>query len=288
MSRRQFLGSGAGLVLSGLLGSALANSPTASAATRPTVANARMVTDIQKEALAVLGRDTLRLSGSLPNPALLPGTDTMPGIEHIVLLMLENHSFDNIFGMLGRGDGFILGSNGLPIATNPYPDGNLQHAFLMPSVVQLTDQPSQEWRCSNMAYNYGKMNGFVSAPISPVISGDVGAVAMGYFDETHLPFTYSLASVFPIADRWFCSLLGQTDPNRRFLIAGTSGGMTDDISTSENETALQDVLLAVPSPTIFDLLTTFNISWLDYNATYPLGDTAEEYPVDDTATALIY
>ena len=51
---------------------------------------------------------------------------------------------------------------------------------------------------------------------------------MGYWTGDDLPFTYSLASTFPIGDRWFCSLLGQTDPNRRYLIAGTSTGMTDD------------------------------------------------------------
>ena len=52
---------------------------------------------------------------------------------------------------------------------------------------------------------------------------------MGYWDAQDLPFTYGLATQFPIGDRWFCSVLGQTDPNRRYLIAATSMGMTDDI-----------------------------------------------------------
>jgi len=41
---------------------------------------------------------------------------TQPGIAHIVVLMMENHSYDNLLGMLGRGDGFTLGANGLPTA----------------------------------------------------------------------------------------------------------------------------------------------------------------------------
>jgi phospholipase C len=286
ISRRRFIGSTAGLALGGVLGSALASS-SAGGTTSTTTAGASTITEIRAAALEAVGRDRLRTPGSLPNPALPAGTDTMPGIEHIVLLMLENHSFDNIFGVLGRGDGFTIGSNGLPTATNPYADGSLQHAFLMPSVAQLGDTPSQEWQCSNMAYDKGRMDGFVTAPISPG-SSPVGAVAMGYFDRSHLPFTYSLASVFPIADRWFCSLLGQTDPNRRYLIAGTSGGMTDDIAESVSLTALQDPLLAEPDPTIFDLLTAYNISWIDYNASFPLGDTAELYPVTDSAIAAVY
>jgi phospholipase C len=84
-------------------------------------------------ALRALGRTVLRHPGSRPFPGLPAGTDTLPGIDHIVVFMLENHSFDNIFGMLGRGGGFTLGSNGLPTATNPYPNGKIQHAFRMPT-----------------------------------------------------------------------------------------------------------------------------------------------------------
>ena len=56
-----------------------------------------------------------------------------------------------------------------------------------------------------------------------------GAVAMGYWTQHDLPFTYSLASSFPVAVRWFCSVLEQTYPNRRYVIAGTSAVMTDDV-----------------------------------------------------------
>ena len=53
-------------------------------------------------------------------------------------------------------------------------------------------------------------------------------MVVGYWTRDDLPFTYSLASTFPIAGRCFSSLLGQTFPNRRYLIAGTSAGMTDN------------------------------------------------------------
>jgi phospholipase C len=234
----------------------------------------------------------VRSPGSLPYPALAAGTDTMPGIEHIVVLMMENHSYDNLLGMLGRGpgqtprgDGFTIGRDGRPTATNPYPDGSIQKAFRMPTTCQLPGQPSQEWAASHNAYNNGRMDGFVRTPISPAGTEIVGGVAMGYWTEEDLPFTHSLASTFPIADRWFCSVLAQTDPNRRYLIAGTSAGMTDDIGTSPGN-AEQDSLLGVPAPngTIFNQLDKYGISWTDYVYSFPTGATPELFLANDAKT----
>lgn len=229
-------------------------------------------------ALKALGRDSLRQPGTLPFPDLPPGTDTIPEIEHIVFLMLENHSYDNIFGMLSRGDGFTKGPDGKPLNTNPYPNGTIQHAFPMPNTCQLPQRPSQEWMASHNAYNNGSMDGFVRTQISPTIPEIVGGVAMGYYTAEHLPFTYSLAEQFPIADRWFCSVLAQTWPNRRYLIAGTSRGLTDDNS---NITAGY-----APAGTIFNEFDKYNISWLNYAADWTTisGATPDFYGANDYAS----
>jgi phospholipase C len=229
----------------------------------------------QYPALQVLGRKCLRQPNSLPFPNLPAGTDTMPAVEHVVVLVMENHSFDNILGMLGRGDGFRLGPGGVPKASNPYPDGSIQHAFHMPTTCQLSGSPSQEWAASHTAYDDGLMDGFVRA--QPSAGTDAG-VAMGYWTGADLPFTYSLASTFPIADRWFCSVLGQTDPNRRFLIAGTSGGMVDDVNISSQAALLTETV----NGTIFQRLSTYGIDWANYVSSFPLGATPELYPVNDT------
>jgi phospholipase C len=99
----------------------------------------------EAEALRVVGRTTLCHPDSLPNPALPAGADTMPEVEHVVVVALENHSYDNFLGMPGRGpgqrprgDGFTFASDGLPTATNPYPDGQPQRAFRMPTTCQLS------------------------------------------------------------------------------------------------------------------------------------------------------
>ena len=62
---------------------------------------------------------TLRQPGSLPDPKRAAGSDLVPEIENIVVVMMENHSFDNMLGMLGRGDGFPLDARGTPKAACP-------------------------------------------------------------------------------------------------------------------------------------------------------------------------
>jgi phospholipase C len=190
-----------------------------------------------------------RKPGSLPFPDKAAGTDTLPEIDHIVVLMMENHSYDNYLGMLSRGDGFTLGADGLPTNWNPTPDGRRQLAFPMPSDCQQNGHPSQEWVACHQQYDGGSNMGFVTSASGPV--------AMGYWDGSSIPFYYSLASTFPLADRWFCSLLGQTFPNRRYLTAATSAGMVDD----EVGQVTSD---AAPNGTIFDRLDAHGISWRNY------------------------
>jgi phospholipase C len=200
--------------------------------------------------------------------------------------MMENHSYDNFLGMLPRGDGFTLGSNGLPTASNPYANGQIQQAFEMPNTCQLHGSPSQEWETSHLAYANGKMNGFVSARLGTAPKTIGGAVTMGYWTRKHIPFLYSLADAYPVADRWFCSLLGQTTPNRKFLIAGTSGGETDDPTTNKSPAALQAFVNPVPNGTIFEMLTKHNITWTDYAALLNITSVTEEYDYGNDKTLL--
>ena len=195
----------------------------------------------------------LQQPGELPYPHLPAGTDTIPQIEHIVVLMMENHSYDNKLGMLRRpgADGFRLNRDGRPTATNPYADGRIQHAFRMPTTCQ-NGTVTQEWGNSHTQYDNGKMDGFVVTS---------GAESMGYWQQADQPFYYSMAREFPIADRYFCSVLGQTYPNRRYLLAATSIGQIND-----TEPALTDY---PANGTIFDQLNAHGLAWKDYYSTLP-------------------
>ncbi len=287
VTRRSFLAGSAGLVAAGSVG-ALVGRAAASPRLAGPLAGLGTPDATQAEALRVLGRSSLRLPDSLPFPSMpAGGVDMLPEVEHIVVLMLENHSYDNFLGMLGRGrkqrprgDGFTLGRDGLPTAANPYANGRLQRAFRMPTTCQLEGKPSQEWKQSHIQYADGRNDGFVIS--------DSGAVAMGYWTQQDLPFTYDLATQFPIADRWFSSCLAQTDPNRRYLIAATSSGMTDDIGVSPGGIVPDATLVAPANGTIFDRLTTYGISWADYYTSFPTGVTAELYPEQDAAVTALH
>jgi phospholipase C len=142
------------------------------------------------EALAALGktRKDLRKPGSVPDPRHAPGTDLLPGIEHIVLIMFENHSFDNIWGLLEREDvdGFPIDKHtGKPSLISKYDNGTIQHAFPMVRTCQ-NDQPMVNWNSSHFQYNNGSMNGWVTA-------GGYKPVSTGYFTKEQLPFLNSWA-----------------------------------------------------------------------------------------------
>ena len=195
--------------------------------------------------------------GQRPEPSLPAGTDRLPQIKHIVVLMMENHSYDNYLGMLaGRGEGFGLDPDGQPAASNLDAAGNPLRAHHLTSTVQVADVPCQSWHATHQQWNTGKMDGFVTSAqeVKPDADPTRG---MGYWTERDLPFYYGLARTFPLADRWFSSCLGPTFPNRRFLIAGTANGLIDDLPFH--------LLDYPPAGTVFDLLTRHEISWANYH-----------------------
>jgi phospholipase C len=192
--------------------------------------------------------------GSRPFPHLPAGTDTIPKIEHIVVLMMENHSFDDHLGTLGRGDGLTPGRDGRPVNYNPDPAGGFVRSFHNPNTVGYADNHiTQSWNASHLCWDHGTNMGFVAA---------CGAASMGYWTGADLPFYHSLATHFPIADRYFCSVMAQTYPNRRFLIAGTALG---DVSTNASGISPTDA----PNGTIFDRLDEHGISWKNYYPDVP-------------------
>jgi phospholipase C len=197
-----------------------------------------------------------------PEASVEAGASRLPQIEHIVILMMENHSYDNYLGMLaGRGDGLAVGPDGLPTASNNAADGTAVPLRHLAGTGQQAKVPTQSWNASHLQWNEGACDGFV-ASIEETVPGGDGRVAMGYWTEEDLPFYYSLARTFPLATRWFSSCLGPTFPNRRFMIAGTAHGLIDD---------LPFCMIDHPERgTLFDLLTAHGISWVNYHHLSPV------------------
>jgi phospholipase C len=223
--------------------------------------------------------DGLRRPDTLPDlsrPAGEP-TDALP-FDHIVFVMMENHSFDNHLGMLPvRGqplaDGLSIGPRGLPTNANPYQGGAVTIARNR-SLCQPGNAGSQTWHDTHQQINGGAMNGFAATGLGSMI----------YWDQPDLPFYYSLANTFCLANRWFCSAPCQTYPNRRFLMAGTAFGL---ISTT-----VSSVTKYPPNGTIFDRLSAHDVSWANYFVDVPTSaiilDTVTKYPLNIRPIAEFY
>ena len=155
-----------------------------------------LIGSIESLLAATFRRGRAKGVGERPDPSRPEGTDRLPQIGHIVILMMENHSFDNYLGMLGRGDGFTLDADGNPTATNFTQAGEPVRAFHLPSTSQHPNVPTQSWVASREQFDGGSNDGFVSSIERAGLEGDP-KVAMGYWTERDLPFYSASPGPFP-------------------------------------------------------------------------------------------
>jgi phospholipase C len=201
-------------------------------------------------------RDDLGDAARLPDPTRPPGTDCLPAVDHIVLLMMENHSFDNYFGTLGHGDGLAKEPDGGWGPRNEVLNGTVVPPHHFASTTQHPAVPTQSWHASHIQFAGGSNDGFV-ASIAQTVPGGDPRVAMGFWTAEDLGFYTGLAQTFALADRWYSSLLGPTCPNRRFLIAATANGLIDDVIAG---------MVDYPrTGTIFDMLDRYGVTWVNYH-----------------------
>ncbi|MGH7297130.1 MAG: phospholipase C [Polyangiaceae bacterium] len=205
--------------------------------------------------------------GDMPGATLGPSTpiDTQIPIENIVVVTMENHSFDSYLGHLDEYANRTDIESAAADAGNPAADGGTvpwHHADHL-----CTADTNHEWAGSHQEVDNGAMDGFVKvnqgwdAPSGggsdPTLYD--GARAMGYYDQTDLPYYYELASTFAIADNYHCSLQGPTYVNRDYLLAATSFGLTTNIFPD---------LTNYPFPTndasVLDELEKRHTTWLAY------------------------
>lgn len=170
-----------------------------------------------------------------------PSGDEIP-VDHVLVMMMENRSFDHYFQKLPE-----YGQPDVEVApesyTNPDPDGNPVKPFHDTDYCFV--DTNHEWNGVHGQYNGGKMDGFYltnegshELPANGTLDMLSGKRALGYYDETDLPFYYWLASEFSIADHYHSSMLGPTYPNRMFLYAATSFGMNANKFPEADKTIL--------------------------------------------------
>ena len=158
------------------------------------------------------GQNTMPTSGALPQPA-----DS--GIEHIVVVTMENRSFDHFLGWLPNADGKQAGvtfvdNQGVSHSTYSLSGDNTGCPH--PS-------PDHSYSGGRVEYDNGAMDGFLRAGSNDVYS-------ISYYGEADMPFYAALARNFTTCDRYFASILGPTFPNRLFLHAAQTDRLTDSVS----------------------------------------------------------
>jgi len=174
----------------------------------------------------------------LPSPEL-------SGIEHVIVVMMENRSFDHLLGWLPHADGIQAG------LTYNDADGNSHatHALAPDYTGCGHPDPDHSYNGGRIQYDGGKMDGFLR-------SGRNDVYSIGYYVEKDRPFYSALARNFTVCDRYFCSILGPTFPNRLFM----HSAQTDRLSNT---------LTLATMPTIWDRLAAAGVSGRYYFSNLP-------------------
>ncbi|WP_210587840.1 phosphocholine-specific phospholipase C [Streptomyces sp. GESEQ-35] len=164
------------------------------------------------------------LSSSIERAAALPAnhrTGSIEDVEHIVVLMQENRSFDHYFGALRGVRGFgdprpVSQQNGKSIWYQPNGAKDLLpfHPDADDLGMQFLEGLPHSWPDGHSAYNQGKYDNWVPAK---------GSTTMAYLTREDIPFHYALADKFTICDAYHCSFIGSTDPNRYYMWTGYTG-----------------------------------------------------------------
>ena len=148
-------------------------------------------------------------------------TGTIDDVEHIVILMQENRSFDHYFGTLRGVRGFgdpraVSLPSGAPVWNQP--DGTSAVLPFHPTAsnlgLQFLEDLPHGWTDTHKAWNSGKYDQWVPSK---------GTTTMAYLTRADIPFHYALADAFTVCDAYHCSLLGPTDPNRYHMWTGWVG-----------------------------------------------------------------
>jgi phospholipase C len=207
----------------------------------------------------------------------------LASIEHVVVLMLENRSFDHMLGFLYTSAGNVSpagqpyegltgnesnpGSDGDPVPVSQI-SPSTPNAYFMPGAdpgegyKATNDQlwgsdsgPSssgQAATCQGFVTDFAYTIGWETSEKWSIVPGTTSSDIMGCFTPAALPVLSALARGYAVCDNWFSSVPTETLPNRAFTCAGTSQGHMDDDTTT------------FTAPTIFSLLDAQGLGWAVY------------------------
>jgi len=228
-------------------------------------------------------RDLLKAMAAGSGFALLPAslqramaleapTGGLDTIEHVVIFMQENRSFDHYFGTLRGVRGFndpaaITLPGGQPVFQQPNGSG-----YVLPYRVsdQFMAGTPHGWSDSHAAWNNGRHDQWIPQK---------GVRTMTYLDRQALPFYHALADAFTICDAYHCSEAGPTNPNRFYLFSGKIGYEPGSTTTRAigNDAWQNPSHTGYTWPTYAERLQSAGRSWRVYQEWDNYGDNSLDY-----------
>jgi len=195
-------------------------------------------------------------------------TGTIHDVEHVVILMQENRSFDQYFGTLrgvrGFGDRFPIP---LPEGRNVWQQRVASGQVVLPfhldgnaGNAQRVSGTPHDWNDSQQAWDHGRMDQWPRYK---------NQISMGYFKEAEIPFQFALANAFTVCDAYHCAMHTGTDANRSFFLTGTNGAVPTGTAFVTNEWDAIDGLASGVNTgytwkTYAERLEEAGVSWISY------------------------
>ncbi|MGC9499989.1 phosphocholine-specific phospholipase C [Streptomyces sp. WG7] len=204
-------------------------------------------------------------------------------VEHVIVLMQENRSFDNYFGALkgvrGFGDRTPLRlPSGADVFRQPRPGGGEVLPFSARRAALDAGRPESDiqylgslphaFRDAVQARGNGWWNDWVAAKTQST---------MAFYDRRDIPLQYELADRFTICDSYFCSVYGSTNPNRNYLWTGTTGYEPDGVNRALTNAAYDHRHAGYGWTTYPERLEAAGVDWQIYQEWDNFTDNAVEY-----------
>ncbi|KAI8831700.1 phosphoesterase family-domain-containing protein [Chytridium lagenaria] len=217
--------------------------------------------------MAIAPSDVLAGGGS--KPVVVEGK-----IKTVVVLVMENRSFDHYLGYWARTR---QGVNGMPVDACNTITATGKKICAQDTAIYINKDPNHETlNVTEQIYGAGvdtlkaakinavpTMSGFADVNSRAWETTDPSIVrqAMDGYNPRNVPVTAALASEFAVFDRWFCSVPGSTYPNRLFIYSATSNG--------RYENSIGDVILGFPQKSIFGAIEEKGLTWKNYHGQIP-------------------
>lgn len=194
-------------------------------------------------AAALVGKMANAATQVQPENAALPAP-ALSGIEHVVVVMMENRSFDHMLGWLPNANGIQAGLTYLDSNGNSHATHRLNYY-----VGCTHPDPDHSFAGGRSEYDGGKMDGWLRTTTND-------SFCIGYYEQADLPLFSTLALNFTTLDNYFPSILSSTYPNRVFQHAAQTDRLTNSLDISS-------------LPTIWDRLLAAGVSCKYYFSNVP-------------------